>query len=151
MTSLYMSIKLYGKTFNTDTTFIPQLFEQYSPEQYEKYFSDLRYCEAQGWVEPFIASHAPEEILNEAGEVIAHAWGDNTTKFIFNVERNELTKVFSGDHLQEFIDYFITFRENFKPQTDFYRNNPSMGKTNTWIDRDPNDTREYTLPVSFLF
>lgn len=151
MTSLYLNIKLYGKTFKTDTTFISQLFEHHTPEQFEKFLTDLRYCEAQGWVEPFIASNAPVEVLNDAGEVVAHAWGDTTTKFIFNLECNELTKVFSGDNLQEFMDYFIIFRENFKPQCDFYRANPGEGKTECWIEKDPSDTRTYTLPSALLF
>jgi hypothetical protein len=148
MSLLHLSIKSREHTFEPEReAFLTKIFGAYSQDQQEKYALDLRYCEQQGWVVMFAdpVNLAGVDVLDESNNVIATSFGANDTKIQFSTDGSESQIVFSGNNLQEFIDYFIIFRENFKPIIDYYNEHPEEGTVSAWVENSPNDTKTYTL------
>jgi hypothetical protein len=146
MSSLHIKIKLFQKTFTPDGNFVSNLFSTYSADQVEKYMLDLAYCVNQGWVNRFEdTAESAKNLLDENNEVVGTWWGTNGTKFIFSSDGTEMTKVFEGSNIQDFVDYFIIFRENFNPQIEYFENNPEEGTVGAWVENSPGDERTYSL------
>jgi hypothetical protein len=148
MSTLHLSVKTNKNTFVPDETFLPKIYLPYSDDQKEKYMIDIAYCQRMGWVDECVAPPGLEgdDILDNENNVIAWSYGLTGTKIVISVDGSETTAIFSGNNLQEFIDYFIIFRENFKPLADHYRNHPGEGTTSVWVENSPGDSTTYVLP-----
>jgi hypothetical protein len=148
MSLLHLSIKSKEHTFEPEReAFLTKIYSPYSDDQKEKYMLDLQYCEQQGWVEPFInpVNLAGVDILDESNNVVAWAFGNGGTKITISVDGSKTTKMFSGNNLQDFIDYFIIFRENLKPIIDYYDAHPEEGTVSVWVENSPGDDKTYSI------
>jgi hypothetical protein len=147
MSSLHLSIKSKKHSFVPERKpFLAKIFGVYTQDQQEKYALDLQYCDQQGWVVSFVDPEnlAGVDILDESNNVIATSFGDNGTKILFSKDGSESQIIFSGNNLQEFIDYFFIFRENLKPLIDYYNAHPEDGTLSVWIENSTDDTKTYT-------
>lgn len=109
---LILSLTPKNKVLTNDKRSLEYIHSFYTPEELKKFYEDLDECVVREWIKSY----------------------DDGSRPYIDLSKNAFVKVYIGDNVQAFIDYFIVERQNFAPIIDYFDAHPDEGTTEIIVE-----------------